>query len=280
MGYYTNKLVLITGGSSGIGFALAKNLIQKGAHVFILARRQELLQQACKTMDALRANKMQQIDYLVADVSNENQLTEIICSFIKERGVPDILINCASIAQPGLFEDQETNIFRSMMDVNYFGTLYPIKTLLPAMLDRGSGHIINFSSVAGFLGVYGYSSYGAAKFAVRGLTDTIRAEYKSRGIKFSIVFPSDTDTPQHEYEMTFRPEVTNELIGHKSMTAEKTAVIILNSAARGIYIITPGFDATLYYILSITVGVLTYPIMDFIISKAKRRLSRKKNPGA
>ncbi len=163
------------------------------------------------------------------------------------------------------------------MDVNYFGTLHVIQSLLPGMIERGSGHIVNISSVAGILGVYGYSAYGPTKFAIRGLSDSLRYELAEHGIRVSVVFPPDTQTPQLDYENQYKPPVLVELDkANKVMTAEAVAQSILNGVARGQYAITPGFDSTLYYQLTNFFG-LVYPVMEFMVAQARRTLRKSPN---
>ena len=111
-------------------------------------------------------------------------------------GVPDLVINSAGIARPGEFEGVTLDDFDQMMAINFMGTVNVTHAILPAMLQRKSGHIVNISSLVGFLGMYGYTAYASSKFAIRGFTDSLRAEVKTKGIDLSIVFPTDTDTPQ------------------------------------------------------------------------------------
>ena len=109
------------------------------------------------------------------------------------------------------------------MATNYFGTLHVIKAVTPGMIDRGSGHIVNICSLGGFLGVFGYSAYCASKYAVRGLSDVLRAELRPYGIHFSVVYPPDTDTPQLAYENPFKPPETRALGSGKALSAAEVA---------------------------------------------------------
>jgi 3-dehydrosphinganine reductase len=143
------------------------------------------------------------------------------------------------------------------------------------MLKRGSGHIINYSSMAGYMGVYGYTAYGASKYAVRGFSDVLRAELKPKNISVSVVFPPDTDTPQLAYEDQFKPPITKILSGNAgTMTADEVATITLKKAAKNRYIITPGFESSLFFTLSNLLGRLIYPIMDIQITQAINKLKR------
>lgn len=272
MNTYTKKNVLITGGSSGIGLALAQQLAAQGASVYILARSAERLQAALAAIETRRIAPGQKFGTIQADVSDLETLKPALDPFIKDFGAPDILINSAGVAHPGEFTELEPKIFHWLMDVNYFGTVNVIKLLLPGMLKRGDGQIINISSMAGYLGVYGYTAYGASKYAVRGFSDALRAELKPKGISVSVVFPPDTDTPQLTYEEQFKPAVTKALSGNAGvMTADEVAAIILRRAARKKYIITPGFESSLFFTLSNLLGRLIYRVMDLQIAQAIKK---------
>lgn len=271
---FENRLALVTGGSSGIGLALAKMLSESGADVWILARDPARLKSAYREISAVRRTNNQRIGVISADVSDYAKTVEKLESFTASNRIPDLLINAAGVAKPGCFQDLEVADFHWMMEVNYFGTVHVTRALVPAMIKRRSGHIINISSVAGFLGVYGYSAYGPSKFAVRGFSDVLRSELREYGIRVSVVFPPDTQTPQLEYENQFKPPILQKLDEANSvMTPEAVAGSILKNAARGQYIITPGFDSSLFYHASNLLGNLTYTLMDFMVAQARRSLN-------
>ena len=210
---FLKKTALITGGSSGIGLALARQLAASGANICLLARNATRLESARIEVSGCCIHDDQSVDVLQADVCDPDSVIPRIQDYIKACGSPDILINSAGVAHPGEFADLDLDVFRWMMETNYFGTVYATKAVVDAMITRGSGHIVNISSIAGFLGVYGYTAYGASKFAVRGFSDALRAELKPLGIQVSIVFPPDTETPQLRYENQFKPAVTKALAG-------------------------------------------------------------------
>jgi 3-dehydrosphinganine reductase len=237
-----------------------------------VARRKELLEAALKEVEAARLTTAQRCGIFPADVSQADQAAAAVEYVSSQAGIPDLLVNSAGITHPGYVQDLSLEIFRSMMDVNYFGTVYVIKAALPAMIQRGSGHIINISSMAGFLGAFGYSAYGASKFAVRGFSDVLRSEMKPLGIRVSIVFPPDTDTAQLAYEAPFKPPETKALSGNaKVMSPEAVARITLQQAARGRYIILPGSDTQLFYWLNSHLGNLAYPVLDWMIARARKK---------
>lgn len=280
MSIYENKLVLITGGSSGIGLALAKNLAAQGANIWIVARRRNQLDLACQEIEKARKNPDQQICSLSADVADREQVTCILQDFVENVGIPDYLVNSAGITYPGMFEDLPLEIFDQMMATNYMGTVNVIKALLPGMSKRHSGHIVLVSSFGGLVGGVGYSAYGASKFAIRGLADVLRVELKYKGIKVSLVVPPDTQTPQLEYENQFKPALTRALVDEnlKAVSPEYVAEKIARDVARGRYMITPGFDTTFYYYLTNTGGIV-YPIMDFLVNQAWKKVNGSKNRG-
>jgi NAD(P)-dependent dehydrogenase (short-subunit alcohol dehydrogenase family) len=144
--YWNNKVVLITGGSSGIGLAAAKQLAAAGSHVWLAARRLELLEPALKEVQTARRDSSQVCGIVSADVSDSQQARRIVETVTKSVGVPDVLINSAGISQPGYVQDLSPEVFERLMQVNYLGTVYVTGAALPGMMKRGSGHVINLSS--------------------------------------------------------------------------------------------------------------------------------------
>jgi len=188
-------------------------------------------------------------------------------------GVPDIVINSAGVAHPGRFTALPLEIFHWMMDVNYFGTVNVVKLLLPEIQERHSGTVVNISSMAGFIGVYGYSAYGASKFAITGFSDVLRSELKPYGVQVSVVFPPDTDTPQLKYESQFKPFITKEVAGSASlMPADAVAKETLDAVAKGKYIILPGSEGKLMFVAQNLLGRGLYPVMDMMVNSAIKKL--------
>lgn len=276
---WQGKTALITGGSSGIGLAVGRSLAEKGANVWLLARGVDGLNSA---LESMKYDESQFCGTISADVSDWDQVSTAVAQIESEIGVPDLVVNSAGVAHPGYFQDLGIEIFHWMMDVNYFGTVYICKAVVPGMVARGSGHIVNISSGAGFIGRYGYSAYGATKYAVRGFTDVLRSELKPLGIEVSIAFPPDTDTPQLDYERGFQPPETRALAGIASLISprwenmsttlspEEVADSIMHQVERGRYMILPGFEMKLLYWLDRLLGSGIYPILDWLIVRAQR----------
>lgn len=276
--FFTGKLALITGGSSGIGYALANQLVEAGGSVILLARSQEKLDEAKRALTSQISQPEQLIHAIPADVTDVESLSMAIEDMAKTIGIPDFIFNCAGVALPGYIEQLKLEVFKWTMDIDYHGTVNVIKLLLPHLLQRGSGHIINFSSMAGVIGTFGYSAYSGAKFAVRGFSDVIRSELTPKNIRVSIVYPPDTDTPQLAFENQFKPYETRELAGSdKPISAAAVARETLKSVSRGKYAIVPGAEAKLLYFLGTRLGNWVYPVMDRLlagIAKKKARLGK------
>ena len=277
---FNDKLVLITGGSSGIGLALAKQLVTAGAHVFILSRDKKRLASALGELKSLTVDTAQKLGTIRADITHQKALEKTLNGWVEKNGTPDILINSAGVAHPGYFQELNESIFEWTMQVNYFGTVYVTKVIVPYMIVRGSGYIVNISSEAGFIGVFGYTAYGASKYAVRGFSDALRSEMKPLGINMSIVFPPDTDTPQLAYENQYKPYETKAIGGStKTLSAEKVAAFILKKVLKNAYMIIPGFEGRLFYRVSSLLKRGTYIIMDKLVKSAQKKKFRdlKKN---
>jgi 3-dehydrosphinganine reductase len=269
MDFYRGKSVLITGGTSGIGLALATLLIQEHCHVAILSRQQVLIDTALAELTKIAPIGAPGVIAIQADVTKRAELNKILDDYTNQHGVPDIVINCAGVAHPGTFTSLKPEIFDWLMDVNYFGTVNVLKNLVPVMKSRHSGVIVNISSVAGFIGIYGYTAYSASKFAVTGFTDALRSELKPYGIQVSIVFPPDTKTPQLDYESKFKPYITQQVAGSASlMSAEAVASEIIRKVAHKKYIILPGSEGKLFYTLKNLAGRNLYPVLDMMVKNA------------
>jgi 3-dehydrosphinganine reductase len=273
---FYNQHAIVTGGSSGIGRATARLLARRGAHVSIVARRQELLDETLAELELLRGDPAQRFQAASTDVTDWEQTRESLAALTAGGYPPDLLVNAAGFAHPGYVEELPLEVFRTTMDVDFFGTLHPIKAVLPAMIERRSGHVVNFSSMAGYLGVFGYTAYGAAKFAVRGFSDVLRQEMKPHGIHVSVVFPPDTDTPQLHYENQFKPLETRRIAGAaRALTADQVAQALVRGIERRQPYILPSFDARLSFLLTNGFTGLLYWYFDRVVAKARQERGKK-----
>ena len=154
-----------------------------------------------------------------------------------------MLFNCAGRAQPGYFEEIPTGQLEEIMRVNLFGTWSTVRELLPHMKGRG-GTIVNTSSLAGLVGVFGYTDYCAAKFAVIGFSEALRSELAHHGIRVFVLCPPDTETPGLEEESRTKPPETRAVAaGARCLSAEEVAATLLRGMERRGLLIIPGREA-------------------------------------
>jgi 3-dehydrosphinganine reductase len=203
-----NRNVIITGGSSGIGKELANICAQKGANVIIIARRQSLLESALGDIRSNATKSRQRFASHAFDVADVEAVTKFAADYNRDFGPADILINNAGIAVVDHFENTDPNDFQRVMSIDYFGVVNMTRAILPCMKRNGRGHVVNISSMLGFMGVYGYSAYCPAKFAVSAFSEVLRYELDKYNIKVSVVYPPDVETPQLAMCDATMPEVT------------------------------------------------------------------------
>jgi len=267
--FFFGKKALITGGSSGIGLALARQLTARGASVWLAARDAAKLESACKELKAAAVDPSQSVGSSQADVSVEAQARIAVEQASRALGGLDLVFNSAGVTYPGYFQDLPADIFHQMMDINYFGTLNVCRAAVPEMIRRRKGQLVNISSLVGIIATYGYSAYAASKWAVRGLTDILRSELKQYGVRVHIAFPPDTDTPQLAFEEPIKPFETKVIASaNKVYPADTVARDILRGVERNRYIILTGLDSTFFYWLSNLAGPLQYTVMDMIVADA------------
>ncbi|MGH7771157.1 MAG: SDR family NAD(P)-dependent oxidoreductase [Candidatus Binatia bacterium] len=187
---FKNQVVLITGVSSGIGQRLAIDLASRGSTVVGCGRFQQRLQE---TLSEMRRTSPSSSVH-VCDVSNHGQVKGMVQKVLSEFGKIDILINNAGFGSYQSFVDLPLDTIERMMRTNFLGAVYCIKEVLPSMVERGSGHIVNISSVAGKIGTPNMASYCATKFALIGLSESLYYELRPLGINVSAICPGPVRT--------------------------------------------------------------------------------------
>jgi 3-dehydrosphinganine reductase len=268
---------LITGGSSGIGKATAVLLAGKGMNVSIVARTASRLAEAKAEIETSRGYTGGRVIALSADVSDRGQIERAVADAERELGPVDVLVASAGMAHPGYFRELPVEIFERTMQVNYFGTLYPIRAVLPSMEARRQGHLVLVSSGAGLVGIYGYTPYSPTKFALRGLAESLRGELKPMGVHISIVYPPDTDTPQLEQESRTKPEETKRITGTaKIWSADGVAHRIVRGIEQRKFIITPGLEMTLLARLHSLIAPVLNRYFDRIVARVRGSINTGK----
>jgi len=269
------RLALITGGSSGIGFAIAEYLVVRGTDVIIVSRDLEKLQ-AARLRLLKQARQGVRVEVLQLDVSERPAVEEGLGGLILAGNVPDLLINCAGMAHPDYFEGLDPEIFDRTLAVNLTGTWNVLKNMVPAM--KPGSHIVNVSSVCGFLGFFGYTAYSASKFGIIGLSEALRNELSLRGIGVSVLCPPDTDTPQLEQENRTKPPEARAISGNAGILQPgQVAESLFQGLKRKKFIIIPGLMARLTFLVKRLFPGIIFFIIDTDAKKVNRRKIDEKN---
>lgn len=223
-GYFTNKVVAVTGGTDGIGKALVDLLLSQGAKVATCGRHHD------KLYNLQTEYPSYPLHTVVADVSNENDCRHFIESTVKIFGGIDILINNAGVSMRALLKETSIDVIRKVMDVNFFGTVYCTKYALNSIIER-KGIIVGVSSIAGYRGLPGRSGYSASKFALQGWLEAIRTELLDEGVHVMWVCPGFTASNIRNAALNKEGAAQGEtpLDESKLMTAEECARHILSS---------------------------------------------------
>lgn len=275
MAYFSNQLAFITGGSSGIGLETAKLMASRGCSLVLFARGQKSLDEACRTIKGLMSSS-QTVNAVSMDVSDNADVLEKIKIAIEKSGIPDILINSAGVGSGDYFENISYEQFDRLMKINVYGTRNVVSAVLPFMKKRGGGHIVNISSVAGHIGMYGYSLYCTSKYAIVGFSECLRSEMKRFNISVTLVCPPEVKTPFIEEEArTLPPEarIVKNLAG--LLTPEQAAKAIVRGIKRKKFLVVPGFMAkSLLFWHRISNGILTRTPSDLIVKVASRMSKR------
>lgn len=189
---FKDKVALITGASSGIGESIALALAREGARLELVARDRERLEQVRDRCIALGA----QVNLNYADVADEAQVDKMAADVHARHKSIDILVNNAGVVMGGFAWEVETADWRRLHDINVMGVVHGIRAFVPNMLEaRKGGHVVNISSVSGMVGTRGMGTYSASKFAVVGLSESLRMELNRHKIGVSVVCPGYVKTP-------------------------------------------------------------------------------------
>ncbi|CAO2816803.1 unnamed protein product [Amaranthus hypochondriacus] len=257
-----NRHVFITGGSSGIGLALAHRFASEGARVSILARDLRKLEDA---KEAIQLASGAEVSIFSADVRNFDSVKKAI----EDAGPIDILVCNQGVFVPQEMEIQPLDEIKFMIDVNVMGTFHLIKAALPLMKkdrkSRGPASIALMSSQAGQVGIYGYTAYSASKFALRGVAEALQQEVIADDIHVSLIFPPDTDTPGLEEENKRRPEMTTVIAGSSGMMkADEVAKKSIDGIKRGSFIIPCNLEGLLLSIVTAGLSPQRSYLMAFV----------------
>lgn len=231
------KVAIVTGAARGIGKATAIALATEGVHVGLIARSEETLKEVASEAEGLGVKAA----YAVADVSSKEQVEAAIASIRNELGSADILINNAGIATFGTVLEMDPEEWRRIIDTNLLGTYYATRAVLPQLIEKNGGDIINIASTSGLSGAATSSAYSASKFAMIGFTESLAQEVRRNNIRVTALNPSTVAT-----DLALDLHLIKENNDSKFMQPEDIAEIIVNQLKLNprIYVKTASFVAT------------------------------------
>lgn len=232
------KVAVIAGGSRGLGLEIAREFGLHGAHLVLASRKEEELRNALGKLHAEGAIPNGNAAHIVvADVSKQQDCNRLIAEATNRYGRVDVLVNCAAVMQVAPFEDQTTEAFHQAMETNFFAQLYAIQAVLPQMLARGSGHIVNIASIGGKIGVPHMLPYVASKFALVGFGEGLHAELRGKGVRVTTVCPGLMRTGAH-VQVQFAGDAAKEYRWFAFGAMMPGVSIAARAAARKIYAAT------------------------------------------
>ncbi|GAC95821.1 oxidoreductase [Pseudozyma hubeiensis SY62] len=260
------KHVFITGGSQGLGLAVAELLASKGANVTICSRTESKLREAVGKVKAAAKTEDQKVEYVAADVSTFEGAKRAIesCSV-----VPDTVFCCAGGAKPGFFIEQTESDFEKGMRTDYWTCLATSHAAANAMARNNvtNGKIVLISSTLGLIGLIGYSQYGPMKHAIRGLAESLRSELILYGISVQAYFPGTILSPGLEEENKTKPKITLEIEGEEEgLTPAQCAKGLIKGVEKGHFFITTDFNTELFRTAALGAGPTNRGLLDRVIA--------------
>ncbi len=238
---FRGRACLVIGGSKGIGRALAQQLVSRGADVAIVARGRPALEGASLELSSSRRFANQQVHAHCADVTDPDKTQEVIAKIVSELGrPPEVVFVCSGSCRPAAFADISPAMAQEVMALNFFGVWNVAQAVVPWMRESG-GVIVPTASVAGFVGLYGYTAYAASKFAIVGFAESLRSELVGSGVRVAVLCPPDTLTPGLSEERKMRPPETAAISsGASVLSPDEVAHFALEALGTGAFVIIPG----------------------------------------
>ncbi|KAF7327307.1 3-ketodihydrosphingosine reductase TSC10 [Mycena kentingensis (nom. inval.)] len=245
----SGKHVYVTGGSQGLGLAVAILLVQQGAHVSIVARNVEKLEKALETLEEHRQAPDQNLftySFSLGTSKDATEALEAVCAPYGGRA-PDAVLACAGTAKPGFLLELTDEDMESGMVQGYWVQAWTARAAAKKMVRDGvKGKILFVSSILGYMSFLGYASYTPPKHALRGLADTLASELALYDIDVHIFFPTTMYTPGYDEENKTKPKVVRDIEGDEGVTAEVAAAAMLQGVQKGEAHITCDFATSLF----------------------------------
>ena len=189
--YYKDRICIVTGANSGIGYAISNELLKRGAVVYLAGRSPDKISKAAKEFSSYGDN----VRTLIMDITKQEDVQRGIEHVATEAGRIDLLFNNAGVGGTIPFEQATMDDWKKIIDTNIWSVIYGVSAAVPLMLKQGEGHIVNTSSIAGIVPPPFQSLYSLTKYGVTGMTECLKYEYADKGIKFSTICPANIATP-------------------------------------------------------------------------------------
>ena len=247
--YFSSKVIIVTGASSGIGLASVYRFMELGANVVLAARSIDKLEKIAEELGQRTTDNGQQFLCIKTDVTKEEDCKNLIEKTVDKFGKIDVLVNNAGISMRAVFKDLDLKVMHSLMDTNFWGTVYCTKYALPYLLES-KGTVVGVISTAGYVGLPARTAYSASKFAVRGFLETLRIEHLYDGLHVMIFAPGFTTSNIRNVALTAdgSPQGETPRDEERMMSAERVARILSRGIMRrrAEMVLTPLGKATLF----------------------------------
>ena len=261
---YTGKHILIFGGSSGVGQALAFRLARQGVYLSIASRSEAKLKTTQEQCQSINSNT--KCDYYICDVTKVDDVKNTLKQSINKNGFPSLIVNSAGIAHPGFIEEIDYSQYERDMNLNYFGALRVIKEtkMLYDIEDKKENvDIVCIGSALGLIGSIGYSAYAPTKFAMKGLLDSLRFEFLGTKINLHYFAPSNMDTPGLAIENQNKPKLVSDMENNaQTVTGDYAAHTLLCNMDK--YVITT--EADLELLKTATHFMSGHSLLDLLVA--------------
>ena len=241
-----DKVVIVTGSSSGIGLAISRGFAMRGARVVIAARTVQKLEDLAHEITSGGGSCLA----IQTDVTREEDCKRLVNETIRLFGRIDILVNNAGISMRARFDTLDLSVIKRLMDVNFWGTVYCTKYALPYLL-QSRGALVGVSSAAGFHGLPGRTGYSASKYAIHGFLETLRIEYRKNGLHVMIICPGFTSSNIRIAALTAdgSPQGESPRKEERMMSAEKVARHLVRGIKRRKRMVVLGLEGKLSFLM-------------------------------
>lgn len=268
---FKGKQAIILGGSSGIGLAVAMAFYQRGCDLLLGARSLERLEQAKAEIESSNVEGGS-VQILSIDCGEGEKYQKKLEEELKRLGQVDYLFYASGVYTPQYFEETDPENFNSTIDINLKGAWFTAQAVIP-YLKQSRGVLTFVSSLAAFIGAFGYSAYGPSKSAVNNLAETLRMEMLRHDVRVNVLCPPDTATPGHEEEKKIRP-LESDAIAETSrvFTAEEVAEVYFKGLKRKSFYIIPGWLNRVIVRVNRWMPWLVYQMLLSGVKKMQKRM--------